>query len=196
MIPQWGLWLLWVGSGFPVMQQPLGGRGHEAATQAEQWNVAFPNTSLSHDDRSLACYFCHLVISMACLGSQWLWVWRALSPVLSSQDRLDFTSSGLINPWFPKLSLSHLGSWTWLLPPLAPASSQLKVMRKTIDRAEMSALPILPSRPWLRGDQPVEFSQLRFMLLVVVRPSLLQAQLKETYGPRFSSAYRYGTFPC
>lgn len=43
-----------------------------------------------------------------------------------------------------------------------------------------------------KAGEPVEFCQLHFVLLVVVCPSLLRAQLKETYGPRFFSATDMG----
>lgn len=96
MIPQLGLHtfqslnLFWMGSGLPWCMQSLGSWGYPAVNQTGQVEcgpaaplVAFPNTSLSHDDRSLACCFCHLVISMASRGFQWLCMWRACPQSLS-----------------------------------------------------------------------------------------------------------------
>ena len=73
------------------------------------------NTSLSHNDRSLACYFRHLVISMACLGSRWLSV-ESLSPALFSQDKFDFASSGLIRLLVSKIVTQLLGKLNSISP--------------------------------------------------------------------------------
>lgn len=103
---------------FQCRMQPLKVRGHHAVNHMGQVEcgsaaplVAFPDTSLSHDDRSLACYFCHLVVSMACLGSRWLCLWRA-RPILvfSGQAQLHFLCPYQASPVFPKLLLSHLGN--------------------------------------------------------------------------------------
>lgn len=49
-----------------------------------------------------------------------------------------------------------------------------------------------PQSTTTRAGEPVEFCQLHSVLLVVVCPSLLRAQLKETYGPRLFSATDMG----
>ena len=134
--------------------QPLRVRGRHAAGQAGQVEcctaaplVAFPNTSLSHNDWSLACYFCHLVISMACLGSQWLYMRSACPQPFFLRTNWTSLPLALSNPLFPKL----LATWGVELDFSLPTSSRLKVMRKTVDHGEMSILPILPHLPWLRG---------------------------------------------
>lgn len=139
-----------MGSGFPVLHLPLK-VSHRAVSQLGQVEcgraaplVAFPNTFLSHDDQLLACYFCHLVVSMACLGSQWLCMWRAC-PVLffSGQAQLHFL-------WpYQALCFQNCYSATWgvELESSFPTSSQPKIMRKTIDQVKRSISPFSASLP-------------------------------------------------
>lgn len=109
---------------------------------------------------------------------------ECLSPALFSQDKLEFTSSGLIKPLVSK-TVSHLGSWTRLLPPnILPAESNEKNSWRWWDVRPSHSPP--STMTW--RDKPGEFCQVRFVLLVVIWPSLIRAQLKETYGPRFCNA--------
>lgn len=111
--------------------QPLRVRGHPAANQSRRVECctaatldAFPNTSLSHDDRSLACYFCHLVVLVEVSVAVRV---ESLSPVLFSQDKLNFTSSGFIKPFVSKIVTQPLGELNSTLPPyILPAESNEK----------------------------------------------------------------------
>lgn len=115
---------------FQCCMQPLRVRGHRAVSQMGQVEcgraaprVAFPNTFLSHDEQLLACRFCHLVVSMACLGSQWRCMWRAC-PVLffSGQTQLHFL-------WpYQALCFQNCYSATWglLRPYILPAENNEK----------------------------------------------------------------------
>lgn len=162
MIPQWGLNTfhglnaLWMDSRFPVMhaapqgQRPsccqsdkAGGMSHSCTL------VAFPNTSLSHNACTLACCSCHLVI-LVCVES--------LSPVLFSQDKLNFTSSRLIEPFVSKIV--NQATWGVELNSTLPISSQLKVMRKTIAHSEDVHGPHFPQSIMPSIDKAVEFCQL------------------------------------
>lgn len=127
--------------------QPLGVRGRLAVNQTRQVEcrpaaplVAFPDTSLSHDDLSLACCFCHLVISMACLRSQWLCMWRACPRSFFSQDKLNFTSSGLIKPFVSKIVTQPL----WELNLTPPSLHPLKVTGTIMERGEDAHPPHPP----------------------------------------------------
>ena len=128
--------------------QPLRVRGHPAVNQMGQVEccpaaplLAFPDTSLSRNDLSLACCFCHLVISMACLRSQWLCMWRACPQSFFSQDKLNFTSSGLIKPFVSKIVTQPLGELNLTPPSLHP----LKITGTTMEHGEDVHLPHPPS---------------------------------------------------
>lgn len=144
-------------------------RGHCAARPAGQVEcctaaplVAFPNTSLSHDNQSLACYFRHLVISMACLGSQWLWVWRACPQPFFLRTSSTSLPLALSDSLFPKLLLSYSGNWTQFLPPdILPAESNKK---SSWSRWGVHLFHSLPSTMTYR-DKPGKFCQLHFILL-------------------------------
>ena len=160
--------------------QPFRVRGHHAARPTGQVEcctaaplVAFPNTSLSHDNRSLACSFRHLVISMACLGSQWLWVWSACPQPFFLRTSLTSLPLALSDSLFPKLLLSY---WEVELNFSLLTSSQLRVTRKAVDCHEVSIhlFYSLPSTMTYR-DKPGKFCQLHSYCLVVIWPSLLRA---------------------
>lgn len=70
---------------------------------------------------------------------------ESLSPVLFfSQDKLNFTSSGLIKPFVSKIVTQPLGGWNpLLLPYIPPAESD----EKTSDRGEGVHPPSTPSLP-------------------------------------------------
>lgn len=109
--------------------------------------VAFPNTSLSHDARSLACCFCHLVVSMAVHV-------ESLSPALFSQDKLNFTSSSLIKPFVSKVVTRPLGELNSTPPSLRPPS----LMRKQLTPVRVSIFPSSPARQD-RDGWPGEFAR-------------------------------------
>lgn len=72
---------------------------------------------------------------------------ESLSPVLfffPPQDKLNFTSSGLIKPFVSKIVTQPLGGWNpLLLPYIPPAESD----EKTSDRGEGVPPPTAPSLP-------------------------------------------------
>lgn len=164
LLPQWGLTVCskaWTCSEWALdsqrSMQPLRVRGHHAANQPRQVEcctaaplVAFSNTFLSHDDRSLASYFCHLVIL----------VWGLSGCVCGKTISSPFFFSGQAQLHFlwpyQTLCFQNRYSATWgvKLNSSLPTSSQLKVMRKTMDHGVDVHLPVLPSLPWLRGIRP------------------------------------------
>lgn len=111
-----------------MMHAVLGVRGHPAVNQTGQVEcgpaaplVAFPDTSLSHDDRALTAV-------SATLSSQWLVGGfngcacgePVPSPCPQSPDKLNFTSSSLIKPFVSKIVTQPLGELNWTPPSLHP----------------------------------------------------------------------------
>lgn len=112
-----------------------------------RWNVAELHLGLHFPTPSCPTMSsCWQAVS-ATLLSQWL-VWGLSGgacgePVLSffSQDKLNFTSSGLIKSFVSKIVTQPLGDSSF------PTSSQLKIMRKTIDQVKRSIFPFFPRLP-------------------------------------------------
>lgn len=134
LLPQWGLTVCskaWTCSewalDFQCCMQPLRVRGHCAANQPRQVEcctaaplVAFSNTFLSHDDRSLASYFCHLVILVWGLSGY------ACGETISSPFLLRTSSTSLplalIKPFVSKTVTQPLGELNSIPPSLHPPS--------------------------------------------------------------------------
>lgn len=113
----------------------------------------------------------------ATLSSQWL-VWGLSgsecgepvpSPFFSGQVRLRF-----LWPYqTPCFQNCYSATWEVELNFSLPTSSQLRVIRKAVDRGEVSIFSILSHLPCLTGISPGNFVSCISYCLVVIWPSLL-----------------------
>lgn len=107
---------------------------------------------------------------------------ESLSPAPFSQDKLNFTSSGLIKLFVSKIVKQPWGKGEFSLSFSVPPPSELKPAREKVACHLSTGL----RTPALQTHEAFEFCLLWSRLLAI--PSPLQAQLKETYGSRFFNA--------
>lgn len=105
-----------------------------------------------------------------------------LSPAHFPGDKLNFTSSGLIKLFVSKIVRQPWGKGEFSPGLSIPPPSKLKPTGDEVAGSLPTALSTSP----LADCKAFEFGVLWFRLLATL--PLLQAQLKETYGPRFFNA--------
>lgn len=171
--------MLWTGSGLPVMHTALQGQGspccqasrtggmlHSCSSGCISQHLPIPQWSVVGMLFPPPCHLNGLSgVSVAECGEP------VPSPFFSGQVRLHF-----LWPYqTPCFQNCYSATWEVELSFSLLTSSQLRVIRKAVDRSEVSIFSILCHLPCLTGISPGNFVSCISYCLVVIWPSLLRA---------------------